>query len=84
MLDLLVLLPLSHGQEVSFALFILSHPLPRKAAVFDSRQYLLHSLANVLVDDLGAAGVVAVLGGIADRVAHVAKPALVDEVHDKL
>ena len=40
--------------------------------------------ARLIGDDLGPAVVVAVLGGVADRVAHVAQAALVDQVHDQL
>ena len=44
----------------------------------------MHRLAAGLVDDLGAAHVVAVLGGVAHRVAHVRETALVHEVDDEL
>src|SRR3712207_8966756 len=38
----------------------------------------------MVVDHLWAGGVVAVLGGIADRVAHVLQPTFVDEIDDQL
>src|SRR5439155_22111868 len=40
--------------------------------------------ARLLADDAPAARHVAVLGGVADRVAHVGDAALVDEVDDQL
>ncbi len=44
----------------------------------------VHLLADLLADDALAAGHVAVLGGVGDRVAHAADAVLVDEVHDEL
>jgi hypothetical protein len=45
---------------------------------------LLHLGAGLLVDDPGAAGVVAELGGVGDAVAHVVEAALIDQVDDEL
>src|SRR5262245_32704107 len=50
---------------------VFGHPLPRVFAALDACQHLLHVLPRFLGDDLRPAGVVAVLGCVADRVAHV-------------
>ncbi len=63
---------------------ILVHPLLGKRARLDVAQNLLHGGACVIRNDLGAAHVVAPLGGVAHAVAHVGKAALVDEVHNQL
>ena len=48
-----------------------------------SARIFLHFGAGLIVDDARAAGVVAVFGGVADAVAHVAEAAFLDEVHDE-
>ena len=59
-------------------------PLLGERAVLDLGQQAAHRLLDVVVDDLRPGVVVAVLGGVADRVAHVRQAALVDEVDDQL
>ena len=70
--------------EPRSSLVVLGYPLPGKAAVLDRRKDLLHVLLHVLVHYDRAARVVAVLGGIADRVAHVLHAALVEQVDYQL
>ena len=55
-----------------------------KGAVLDFGQNLFHGLADMRVDDPGAAGVIAVLGRIAYGVAHVTQTALIKQVNDEL
>jgi hypothetical protein len=64
--------------------FVLRDPALRVLPAPHIVEQLLHRAARVVGDDLRAAGVVAVLGGVADRVAHVVQPALVDQVDDQL
>src|SRR6266511_13508 len=47
-------------------------------------EQLAHRLLHALVDDARAAGQVAVLGDVGDRVPHVLESTLVDEVDDQL
>ena len=44
----------------------------------------LPGLLCVLGDDLGTGNIVAVLGGVGDRIPHPGKPALVDQINDQL
>src|SRR5215218_7460378 len=74
----------AHREEVGEAGIGLGQPLLGEGAVLDLRQDLAHALANALVDDPGAAQVVAPLGRVGDRVAHPGQAALVDQVDDQL
>src|SRR5436190_14785677 len=62
----------------------LGDPLARERAVADRGEDRTHVLAHVLVDDLRADGVGAVLGRVGDRVVHALDPALPDQVGDEL
>src|SRR3954447_24066268 len=84
LLDLRVLLLLAHPLEVLLPRAVLCDPLARELAGLDLREHVLHRLARRLRDDPLAARVVAVLGGVRDRVAHAADPLLVHEVDDQL
>ena len=53
-------------------------------AGLDLGQNLLHLGAGLLVDDARAARVIAVFGGVRNRIAHVAEAALIDEIDDQL
>src|SRR3990172_1188303 len=64
-------LPLERGVDGAAGL-VLEEPLPGEDALLDLRQDLLHGLPHVIVDDPGPPGVVAILGGIRHRVAHIA------------
>src|SRR5438477_96481 len=57
--------------EARLAGLVLEHPVAREAAGLDVGQDLLHLLAHRRADHPGAAGVVAIFGGVGDRVAHV-------------
>ncbi len=45
---------------------------------------VLHRLLRLGGDDFFSGGVIAVLGGITNRIAHVGKTALVDKINDEL
>src|SRR5690348_12282685 len=55
---------------------VLQDPLLGEGAALDLAEDLLHLRAHPLVDHPRPAAVVAVFGGVADRVAHPAEPAL--------
>src|SRR3954451_11386532 len=62
----------------------LRDPVARKRAVADAAEYRAHVLAHVLVDDVRADRVRAVLGGVGDRVVHPLDATLPDQVDDQL
>ncbi len=62
----------------------LGDPLAREAAGLDVGQDTLHRGPHFLRHDLRAPGVVAVFGGVADRVPHELHPAAIHQVHDQL
>src|SRR6266545_5709098 len=62
----------------------LSDPLARERAVLNLTEHVAHALADVLVDHDWAAGVVAVLGRVRNREAHVREAAFPHDVHDQL
>src|SRR5215207_10761158 len=70
--------------ELPLARVHLGDPLACERAVLNLIEGVAHPLANVLVDDDRAARVVAVLGRVRDREAHVREAALPHEVHDQL
>ena len=84
LLDGVALLALARGQEIRAARFVFRDPFLSKAAVADFGEDLAHFFARFLRDDARAGGVVAVFGGVADGIAHVAEAAAIDEVDDKL
>src|SRR5437879_583800 len=84
LLDRLLLLLRARRVKVRRAVPVFGDPALGVRAVLDVLQDFAHLLAHARVDDPRADGVVAVLGGVAHRVAHVAEAALVDEVDDEL
>src|ERR1035437_2952204 len=68
----------AHGEEIVAAGFVLSDPLFSELAGLDFAEDFFHFGASLSVDDAGAAGVIAIFGGIADGVAHVAEAAFLD------
>src|SRR4051794_124068 len=70
--------------EDGLATVHLRDPLVRERAVLDRGEHLAHVLAHVLVDDLRADRVRAVLGGVGDRVVHPLDTAFPDQVDDEL
>src|SRR5918996_1038135 len=75
---------LAHAGEVGPALVVLVDPFAGEGARLDLGQDAAHLGLDPVVDDAGPAGVVAVLGGVRDRVAHAGKAALVHQVDDQL
>src|SRR6266542_4088886 len=63
---------------------VICEQLARELSAAHLVEQLAHRLLHSRVDDARAAGQVAVLGDVGDRVAHVLEPALVDEVDDQL
>jgi hypothetical protein len=62
---------------------VLGDPLVGELARLDLGEDLLHGGSGLRPDDALAAGHVAILGGVADGVAHVGDAALVDEIDDE-
>src|SRR3954466_12707117 len=63
---------------------VLEHPVAGELARLDVGQHPLHLGLGLGRDDARAGDVLAVLGGVRDRVVHVGDAALVDEVDDQL
>src|SRR5581483_8497575 len=83
--DLLQRMPggfLAHTAEIPESVAILVDPFVGELAGLDVAEQTLHGLAHLRADDLRAARHVAVLGGVADRVAHVGDAALVNQIDD--
>src|SRR5437764_5045951 len=83
-LDEVVVLLLAHALEVGAPLPALGDPLAGERAAPDVGEDPLHLGPDRRGDQPGAAGVVAVLRGVADRIAHELHPAAVHQVHDQL
>src|SRR5512140_2811917 len=75
---------LARRLEVRAAGAVLGDPVLGVDALLDLLEDLLHLLARRLRHDARARGVVAVLGRVADRVAHVVPAAAVHEIDDEL
>ena len=71
-------------EEAGASRHVLEDELLRELPGLDLLEDLLHLRLGLVGDDTRAAGVVAVLGGVADRVAHIGEAAFVDQVHDQL
>ncbi len=86
--DLLDLVVIGAGaQPLEFLLpvvAVLLDPAVGPDALADVGEDAAHRLADVVVDDARPGGVVAELGGVGDRVAHVLQAALVHQVDDQL
>ena len=83
-LDLVVPVGQTHPLEVGPPVAVLGQPFAGERAALDLVKDPPHLGAGLLGDDPRSAGVVAVLGGVTDRVAHELHPAPVHEVHDQL
>ena len=83
-LDQMLALLFALGDEVVPPSLVLLDPLGRELAVADLFENLLHLFAGFVGDQALSGGVVAVLGGVADRVAHVAQSAAIHQVDDQL
>ena len=84
LLDLVAVDGLALLEEPLVAVLAVSDELACEVAVLDAMQDLLHGLARLLVDDLRAGVVLAVLGGVGDGVVHEVDAGLVHEVDDHL
>ena len=83
-LDRMVTSCVAHRLEVRHAVLVLRNPLLGELAALDLREQLPHRLLGLGGDDARAGRVVAPLGGVADRVAHVVQAAAVHQVDDQL
>src|SRR5215211_2501381 len=84
LLDRVVGPGLAHAGEVGPALVVLVDPFAGEGPGLDLGQDAAHLGLDPVVDDAGAAGVVAVLGRVRHRVAHAGQAALVHQVDDQL
>ncbi len=66
------------------ARLVFQNPFLREPAALNLVEDPLHFPAGLIGDDPGPAGHVSELGGVADGVAHIRDPTLVDEIHDQL
>src|SRR5689334_17187408 len=80
----MLLFETSGGVEPGTARFIFGNPLACVLAVLDLGEHAPHGASSFRGHDLGSAGVVAMLGGVAYRIAHVVEAATVHEVDDEL
>src|SRR5438477_9161281 len=83
LLDGILLFGFALGEKILAAIFVFLDPFFGEAAVANLRQEFFHFIASLLGHDARACGVVTVLRGIADGVAHVAEAAAIDEIYDK-
>jgi len=81
--DGVLLLALAGGQEIRAAFFIFLDPGFCETAIADLGKNFAHLFASLLGDDARSGGIVALFGGIADGVTHVAEAAAVDQVNDE-
>src|SRR5260370_11067604 len=83
-LDGVLLLALTHSQEVRAALFIFIDPRLSETAIADFRENLAHLLARLLGDDARSGRIIALFGSVTDGVAHVAEAAAVNQINNEL
>ncbi len=74
----------AHPVEVGPTLVIFFDPFFGKGAILNLGQQLTHGLLGLLGHDARPSMVIAELGRIAHRVAHVVETALVEEIDDQL
>src|SRR6266478_8517654 len=84
LLDGVLLLSLTRSQKIRTAFFILCDPGFCETAVANLGENLAHLVARLLGDDARSGGIIALLGSIADGVAHVAEASAVNQVNDEL
>src|SRR5262249_32943884 len=82
--DRLITRLFAHGKELVASGLVLLNPLTGELAGLNLLEDLLHLGAGLVGDDALAARIVAVLGRVRDRVAHVSQAAFLDEVDDQL
>ena len=84
LLDWMTLFALACGEKIRAACFVFRYPFFGKTAVANFRENLFHFVARFLCDDARAGAVIALFGGVADGIAHVAEAAAVNEIDDEL
>src|SRR5258708_32146139 len=75
LLDGVLLLALTRGEEVGAALFVFFDPGFCESAVADLREDLAHLFSRLLGDDARSGGIITLLGSILDAVAQEAEAA---------
>src|SRR6266849_6255366 len=80
----MLLLSLTRSQKIRAAFFILCDPGFCETAVADLREDFAHLFPRLLCDNAWYGGIIALLGSIADGVAHVAEAPAVNQVNDEL
>src|SRR6266446_5693680 len=83
LLDGVLLLALTRGQEVGAALFIFFDPGLCETAAADFREDFAHLFPRLLGDDARSGGIIALLGSIADGITHVAEAPAENQVNDE-
>ena len=76
--------PPPRGLEARLVDAVLQHPVAGEASALDIGQHAAHLGLGLVGDDARAGDVLAVFGGVADRVVHIGDAALVNEVDDQL
>src|SRR5260370_11415226 len=84
LLDGVLLLALARCEEIGAALFIFCDPGFRETPVANLREDFAHFFPRLPGDNARSGGIIALLGSIADGVAHVAEAAAVNQVDDEL
>src|SRR5438270_4004839 len=84
MLDLVLRISPAHRLEAGATGQVLKDPARGKTSILDLLQDPAHFIARMLIDDTRTGDIVAEFSGIAYRVAHVAHPTLVHQIHDQL
>src|SRR5579872_6089536 len=74
----------THGLKARLPGIVLEHPVAREAAGLDVGEDALHFGLDAIADHPRAARVIAVFGGVRDRVAHIGDAAFIDQVDDQL
>src|SRR5215468_1474314 len=75
-LDLVIGVTPSHREESRTVGLVLQHPFPRELSRLDLAEDLLHLALRLLAHHAWPARVVAVFGGVGDRVPHVGESTL--------
>src|SRR5229473_2998112 len=84
LLNGMLLLTLTSGQEVRATLFVLLDPGLCETAVADLRQDFAHLFARLLGDNARSCGIIPLLRSVADGVTHIAEAAAINQVDDEL
>src|SRR5277367_1406986 len=84
LLDRVGLLALARGVEPRPPRFVFCNPFSCVLTALNFAQHAAHGLSRFVRDQLRSAGVVAVLGGIADGIPHVVQAPAVHQIHNQL